>query len=397
MFAIIFHVIMGWFRKRLRRQLRVEHRVDSPQTFDHGETSDNSSGVMINPSHRVSRAEHPETRDASVNTDPIDIQDNSTAIKVSERNATIDSLAQDLEREHQARVKAEDETRQLNSKLKTAQTKWKRTANKLDQVLSQSQGFSQVTDEELKQMALQLHYNIRDFAIQYFSEPLSYGKPETKLRFESYLPANFMLYLRKPDNCPKVIQAFMWNVLKAKIFDRFRWAGCVSQSFDKLWYQVILGIPKDEKTYAVRQKIHTWRATTATLVSETLTEMDFHSTQKMKNIIAREIKAVLKLIVSKESYDTEVDSIIDQAIKLDKVISSQVAMVSWKFERSPNEEHTENPPPSDMGNMVVVCPAMLKRGKSNGEDFDVEAVLLPGEEEFCAIEGVKRVERETQV
>lgn len=62
---------------------------------------------------------------------------------------------------------------------------------------------------------------------------------------------------------------------------------------------------------------------------------------------------------------------------MDRVISSQVAKVSWRL---PNEEEHEKIPEALPGQeqSVVICPDMLKRGKSNGEDFELEFVLLPG-------------------
>ncbi|KAI1214572.1 uncharacterized protein F4807DRAFT_403794 [Annulohypoxylon truncatum] len=373
-----------------RDRPRAERSVDSAQALCYGETSGNSNYVVNDPGGNVLTTERRGTRDTGVNTDSNDVRENPIPISIAERDAIIDTLTRELEKEHQARVQAENETRQLNSKLKSIQIKWKRTANKLDQILSQSQGFSQVTDEELKEMALQLRYNIRNFAIQYFGDPVGYRRAETYPDYVYYLPEYYELYLTRPENYPTVVQAFLWDVLTYKIFNRFRWAGCMSSSFNTFWSRLFIRRnTNDTMAHTTGQKLHAWRATTANLASECLTEKDLSNIQQIKDAIIHRIHEVLKLL-SNGTYDGDVGSIIDDAIKLDKMISSQVAMVSWEFGKTLDDGSTENPPRSDMGDIVVVCPAMLKRGKSNGEDFDVQSVLLPREEGFCVSEKYKK-------
>jgi hypothetical protein len=66
------------------------------------------------------------------------------------------------------------------------------------------------------------------------------------------------------------------------------------------------------------------------------------------------------------------ESILDTAISLDKMITSQPTDIHWSFEKVIDAENGEE-------DIVVICPALIKRGKSNGEDFDVEAMILPNE------------------
>ncbi|KAI0833090.1 hypothetical protein F5Y06DRAFT_301350 [Hypoxylon sp. FL0890] len=312
------------------------------------------------------------------------IEVNSRATKIAELSATIDSLRHNIKQESQLRVKAETEVQQLSSKLKTVQTKWKRTASKLDQILSQAQVFNTVTDEELVSMVRQLQYNIRGFAVQYFSEPFPDFGLMPKPNYADYLPERYILYLRRSENCPTIVQSFVWHVLASEVFDQFRWAGCASGNFDALWDHIAHArIRESQATAIATQKLHAWRATTTGLVLDSLNERDTSTNQELKAIIMHEMRMVLSKI-SKQAYESELDNILDAAINLDKIISSQAAKISWRFLDLQDGEHARKELLSNnIKGLVVVSPTMVKRGKSNGEDFDTESVLLPKVEEFC--------------
>ncbi|OTA85465.1 hypothetical protein M434DRAFT_36145 [Hypoxylon sp. CO27-5] len=128
--------------------------------------------------------------------------------------------------------------------------------------------------------------------------------------------------------------------------------------------------------------LHPRPATTTSLVLAYIKEGDKTSSLHEKRMIIGEMKTVLNSLTD-EVYEAELDSILDAAINLDKVISSQIAKISWDFQRLRDEEHVHREASSDMEDMVIVSPAMIKRGRSNGEDFDIEYVLLPREEELC--------------
>ncbi|KAI0112711.1 hypothetical protein F4776DRAFT_674232 [Hypoxylon sp. NC0597] len=312
---------------------------------------------------------------------------NPGAVKLAELSARIDSLEHDLEQEQQSRVKAESEVQQLSHKLKTVQNKWKRTASELDRVLSQAQVFNPVTDEELISMARQLQYNIRGFSIQYFSEPLLRSRFGLKPNYAEYLPEHYDAYLRYPENFLLVVQSFVWHVLASEVFDRFVWAGGASEGFDNLWDHIAHArIRESQKICMTTRKLHAWRATTTGLVLDHLNESDVSINQKSKAAIMHEIQMVLNKL-SKQDYKSELDSILDEAINLDKVISSQAAKISWRFLEPQDGKYARKKLLSTNEGRVVVCPAMVKRGKSNGEDFDGESVLLPRVEEFCNMTG----------
>ncbi|XXH01909.1 hypothetical protein Hte_008271 [Hypoxylon texense] len=230
----------------------------------------------------------------------------------------LSSLINELNDEKKLRTKVENELLQLKNKLKNVQSTLSRTAIQLDKIQSQTREFNQVTDEELKGMATQLQYNVRNFAIQYFSEPPS--------------PDQF-----KPKGT----------------------RGAQSQT---------------TQPEAIR-KLHTWRARTAKLVFEYPSDNDEAWNLGSKENIINEIQLVLSSL-SKETYDGELHSVLGHAIDMDRVISSQVAKISWRLPNEVHGEASEGMPGQELS--AVTCPDMIKRGKSNGEDFGLEYVLLSG-------------------
>jgi hypothetical protein len=71
----------------------------------------------------------------------------------------------------------------------------------------------------------------------------------------------------------------------------------------------------------------------------------------------------------------QLSTIVTQAIRLDKEISRQTARVMWTFnvfQEVETGDHAQRP--REIG--LVIAPAVFKRGKSTGEDFNQETVLL---------------------
>ncbi|KAI1414509.1 hypothetical protein F5Y13DRAFT_188173 [Hypoxylon sp. FL1857] len=365
---------------------RAESSIDSSQNTNVGEPSQiPASGLTRSTSHGKQTTGASVLQNTQGGFDYDAVKEKPTATSLPKRSATIESLTNDLQQEKQSRINAENEASQLRNKLKKVQIKWNRTTNELDQIKSQSQGFNPVTDDELRSAVTQLHFNIQSFAIQYFDEPRLYSRAEQKHSYEKYMPLHFKSYLVWPENYPVVIQAFIWNVLTEEVFDRFRWAGRASTGFDTLWYRLDRRMSRDSpKTPAIIQRLETWRATTAGLVLNCMNEEDTTRNLQDKEDIMQDLQLVLNSL-SRKPYENELDRILDAAIDLDKIISSQAAKVSWEFKRSPEEEHAQRQSLPETEEVVVVRPAMIKRGKSNGEDFDVENELLPRVEGICKI------------
>lgn len=153
-----------------------------------------------------------------------------------EPSLPVSSLIDQLNDERKLRAEAETQLLQLKPKLRAFQLKWKRTARELDELQSQALEFNQLTDEELKDMTTQLRYNIRNFALQYFSDPPSPDRFTPKgSKYDRYVPSNYKSYLEQPYHCPQLVEKFLWRVLVYDVFDRFLWAGDSALALDHLW------------------------------------------------------------------------------------------------------------------------------------------------------------------
>jgi hypothetical protein len=139
-----------------------------------------------------------------------------------------------------------------------------------------------------------------------------------------------------------------------------------------------------------------WSATTTQLVLDAIhshpheaQDAQFYLEHR-KRAISESISRAIGLDARSESthgITKQLDEILDLAFALDKDISQQVARVEWsydyqllkntEFKFDPETmELDEGSPRSAEKVRLIVAPALVKRGRSTGEDFDVERVLL---------------------
>jgi hypothetical protein len=107
--------------------------------------------------------------------------------------------------------------------------------------------------------------------------------------------------------------------------------------------------------------------------------------------MANKVRDVLDpfVVVDSASYEHELGRILEEALTLDREICRQVARIEWVFPQSDGKEvlfdsvrmrlgtgegAAKGPEPQIVS--LVVCPGMKKRGKSTGEDFTVESLLV---------------------
>ncbi|OTB06205.1 hypothetical protein M426DRAFT_119772 [Hypoxylon sp. CI-4A] len=312
-------------------------------------------------------------------TDRLNQEKQSRIEAESELQSIIKSTNDQLDQEKQCHTKAENELQQLGTKLKSVQVKWKRAASQLDKVLSQTQGFASVTDEELKAKVTQLRFNIHSFAVQHFSENThSHVELDPEASFVDYLPRKFFKHGLWRSTYPVLIEAFLWRVLAREVFGWFRWAGVASEAYIHLWNDLIDARSQEQQmTHEAAQKLHMWRATTTRLLLESPTQDDANHNLQRKQQIAQAIISILVSFSKDVHYDSELNDILGAAIEMDMMISSQAAKVYWDYSNQEGgEEHEGRRLPNKEG-IVVICPALVKRGKSNGEDFEHESVLMP--------------------
>ncbi|KAF2814240.1 uncharacterized protein BDZ99DRAFT_380058 [Mytilinidion resinicola] len=319
-----------------------------------------------------------------------------------------DELQFELTEERKLREKAESELCEMKSKAKDIRQRWKLAARELNKIQRQGQGsgFYQVTDNYLIDLITRLRYNIRNIAIQYFSEPLDRVRRPLEnsvlyATLESTTPGSdkFFEYLLSSAQRPKIIQAFFWNVLVDDVFNRFRWAGRGSRSMWKLYS--ILKPDTEGKTYLnpeAEKRFHVWRANTVGLLLDSMTRELSHEVdeevQQWKAKTIDQVEAVIYWYRSPDSegYQEEFLRILDEALELDKEISRQVTGVRFLFHEQESNpvfdpsmmelEKDEKVSGGKQKVSLVTSPAVVKRGKSTGESFN-EATLLLRMEVTC--------------
>lgn len=139
-----------------------------------------------------------------------------------------------------------------------------------------------------------------------------------------------------------------------------------------------------------KRKFQMWRASTTALLldAKKLDQRDDHEAHRGLNEKVESICQSLRPF-SKSKYKELIDQlfrIVNEALNLDMLISKQVAEVVWdsdlqrnsgQFNQDSMELWRGKKQTGDSGHVwLVSAPGMIKRGKSTGEDFNVENILL---------------------
>jgi hypothetical protein len=292
--------------------------------------------------------------------------------------------------------------KQLEKRLRDIKIRWKSTAKELDGLRAQGRGFYQITDAYLEELIARLRYNIRNFAIQYFSGALA--KPlriVPNLLWENCMEpitegtGVYLDHLKSLDQRASVVQAFLWRILVRHVFNQFRWAGSASHSILEL-YEALENPTRASRMSTANadgvKRFHIWRGTTVGLLLGSMDDEKLRSAdvrvEKFKSDLFEDVDACLGLMRSgrHEDFMNSFRDLIDEAIILDKEISQQVSCVVWTFENKAGSwtldpismelESGKSPAGGDSEVAFVVCPGVLKQGKSSGEDFDKITWLL---------------------
>lgn len=291
---------------------------------------------------------------------------------------------------------------------------WKQANNELNKVLAQGQGFYQVTDNELIEKAKILRFNIRNFADQQFvggSIDVKSSDSFSKSIEEHVGTSHDVIITCMKDSSRRliIVRAYLWGTLTNDIFGKFHWAGThVSKSMYRLedilgkkslvvssWNDFDLKMPlapfADDTDFEAKRKFQMWRANKTTLLLDSMKfdqAYDHESHRKWVKEKVRDIYELLGPFSKSKGKDLkdQLFRLVDEALDLDKVISKQVAEVIWdfglqkrsgQFNQGLMELQQSNQQTSDCENVLLVsAPAMIKRGKSTGKDFDVENILL---------------------
>lgn len=138
-------------------------------------------------------------------------------------------------------------------------------------------------------------------------------------------------------------------------------------------------------------KFQMWRAKTTNLLldSEELAQKDSHGAPRRLNWSNFQAICTLLSSISKskdKGLTDQLSQIVNEALDLDKLISTQAAEVIWYFDLKkisgqfnqdwvkPQDGEKQT---GDSENVwLVSAPGMIRRGKSSGEDFDSKTIVL---------------------
>ncbi|KAL3465550.1 hypothetical protein BJX64DRAFT_285481 [Aspergillus heterothallicus] len=322
-------------------------------------------------------------------------------LPLSESTSDLNTRLEKAEEELRAEIRSHQHTRtELQKHQQESDTLRKRllqTANELNQVMRQTQGANQLTDDEIVQKARQLRYEISSFVIQYLDDELKILKiPHASYAyFSKYVrgsKANFETYMRSSTR-HALVEAFLWLFLEKEVFGRFRWAPTdVSKMltgmcgfFGPLKSDNSEGIPEAQRRF------HTWRSHTSTLVLNTM-ELNGRSalaeTAKFMQVEVTKIAKALEPFSQSSRYDLQshLVDILSRGLNLDEEISKQVASFTWTMEVPEmlpcafNPQLMELEPHRQITDSLTVrlvtAPGLNKSGNSFGDNFDVVTGLL---------------------
>ncbi|KAJ5686656.1 hypothetical protein N7536_009275 [Penicillium majusculum] len=261
--------------------------------------------------------------------------------------------------------------------------------DKLGSAINPNQVRHQLEDAAITLRAKRLRLSIRTFAEQ-FGEVHPSDHPNLKKSyslFKRYLYASedtLATYIESPSARPKILRPFLWTFLYEEVFDKFFWAPPDIRSALRTLRDLIEPSQEDlsdEETEVERKQI-TWRADTTNMVLERLNENTHKTRDSQHNFVsakAQKLVGLLEPIVCRDKrtlYDPLV-KLLNESLELDLVLSQQVAIWSWEFPKKlpcqfDKEVHTTIQK-RHHGQIyeikLVLAPALMKRGKSSGDDF----------------------------
>ncbi|KAI0521986.1 hypothetical protein F5B22DRAFT_512772 [Xylaria bambusicola] len=261
---------------------------------------------------------------------------------------------------------------------------WKQVAQELSKQQTEAKPFHAVTDDYLKQLVQELKYDVRCFAETYFEDLPSQPWPQQPQLEDGSVPLRVLpeAYEQYPIS-PALAQSFVWRILKNKIFERYEWPANKSVGIDLYGVSKFLeptnGVNEVNSTAQSEalKKFHVWRAITANMVfnaDAAASPKDSWSTFK-DSLITKHIDPIALAFVPEVEYRRYYDllgNIVEKALVLDREISRQAAWVRWVFEESESS--------TSQGNVdIIVAPALVKRGRSDGDGFEEQRQLLPAD------------------
>ncbi|KAJ5393609.1 uncharacterized protein N7487_011250 [Penicillium crustosum] len=277
--------------------------------------------------------------------------------------------------------------------------KFKGAAQELNQLIISTQVFGKVNDSDLLAKAEQLRGDIDNLSYCHLKEPkdLDISDATYKL-FEQRLglpQATTVKYFQSPLSPSELVQAFIWQTLRVRVFGRFRWMPQSSESMSAMsgFLEQFLTSGSNAIPDAKR-RFHTWRATTTNVMAEVVgldTDKVSNYIEKFSEEQARltteELHGLVKLS-SHQKVEDELCAIFDDSVTLSEMIDTQLACITWsdvKHRAADRSALGRAEPQSgrsrssdNRDSRLLVAPGLVRSGRSSGDKFDVEVIeILP--------------------
>ncbi|GJC89219.1 hypothetical protein ColLi_12057 [Colletotrichum liriopes] len=281
-------------------------------------------------------------------------------------------------------------------------TAWRQTCNEFNtfKSLAQNKAFQTLEDKDLVKSVSQLGYNVQSFGNRFFGydgpAPIlprqSQGQLRYLRRFINTQSDSFEALMVHTDERCMVVESIIWKLLVDDVFGQFCWAGQgAGVGLSKLHEAFGLGQKKKKEVpenLETLRKYHIWKARTTLLLVDVLgLEGDGELSARRKLAEGKASKAAAELqpyahpVFKKKDLELDLVDIIMQALELDLLIHKQAADISWLHMKELKTSEFDPVSMDNVGNpgshvWHVLSPGVVKRGKSNGEEFETVQCLL---------------------
>ncbi|CAI7646857.1 unnamed protein product [Penicillium manginii] len=312
-----------------------------------------------------------------------------------ENSAQLHFLAAGQSQELQAHYQnLEQILRKRTQQRDVYKARYQALATELTKLKSQDQGFSQLDDSYLIQQVEGLRVKIWNFGLHHYGGVVSRGKSLLDPLLSDYTEFNMRsdmdleYYLELPDWRPAIMEAFLWRLMVAEIFNRFWWAGSVGKSMSRLHRVMKQSNNPGFQSTADIQSFQTWSATTTKLILESQKRngpLSSGSPERKLETLVKEIHGAIQQYrtSTRGGLMNAIREILNEAIALDEELCQQLAQFEWDFP-GPEVDYDaqrmqladgEAPGTDGLSISIVICPGIKKWGRSG--DFEKEDSLVP--------------------
>lgn len=374
---------------------------------------------------RVPAHEAPQGTTSSGSEKPVHSPQTAQAVETDGRPIRADSLPPSQPQDLQSRCQLLEQALQKRTQQRDLyKARYQTLATELSKLKSPGRGSSQLDDSYLIQIVENLRVKIWNFTLNHFGGPVTRGQREIPDSLLSHYAKrilrsdkNLEFYLENPDWRPMIIEAFLWWLMVAEVFNKFWWAGDAGRSIRKIYEamkqsEMLAPLPSfllirptghrltffwplgSSSSASDIQTFQTWSAATTKLIHESqkrdgLAWSDSRTKGKLGHLVNDIYESIEPYYTTTHDGLTKaIRDILNQAIALDESLSEQLAQFQWEFP-GPQAGHFDADRmqladgevaaylDGPMQISIFICPGIIRRGRSSGEEFGKDQLLIP--------------------